>query len=763
MSSLKRKRLIVFLAEFVLLAICIVRCFAPVDQWDFQYDALNCSGGILVEMPEMGYYIDSSMPVPEVFIQTQGTDLGRGSYRFVINYKAEGNGASVSLDADDATYRLILGRQNMPLEAGERKEFMLYLSKGVSGCTVKVNFAGDGYLWIDRIQIIQTRDMERMECFVVFLLIAGAEVLWQIKSRNTKLVQRVRESANVWGALLAGVCVASFPCFGYYLPDGFDLNFHLMRIEEIAGELKNLQFPVRMQTEWLGGYGYPVSIFYGDTLLYIPAVLRLIGFPLQTAYKIFLFIVNMFTIGTGYLAIERITHKKWIGIMGGWLYLLLPYRLMCVYVRAGVGEYTAMIFLPLVVLGIYQALAPNVDKALCKRAWLPLVIGYSGLLQSHLLSMEIAAFFSLAVCCICWKKAFTPDRLRVWLKTAAGTLISNLFFLVPFLDYILRDRLTVTEGSSAMRIESHGAFLSQVLSLFSQGDTISLSVAEGLGVGKEMTFSLGIVVWAACFLAGYWYINLKKQEEASQVGVIVTFGLFGAMGIWMSTPMFPWDSIEPLLGKFSFIIRSLQFPWRILPVSSILLICMIGILTERLYQYRKMAGMMVGMALAGTSTLCGAYLLSGVVETNNSCYIADAGDLDPDDVMGGEYLPTGVDIGTLLSDKQCHGENATVEEYRKARDGYIVQVAESGKDASISLPLLYYRGYAAWNAETLERLNCYAGENGRVSVSVPEGMDGEVNVSFRPCWYWRLAEIVSGGYVVCIIAWYLRKARREKQ
>ena len=171
----------------------------------------------------------------------------------------------------------------MPLEAGERKEFMLYLSKGVSGCTVKVNFAGDGYLWIDRIQIIQTRDMERMECFVVFLLIAGAEVLWQIKSRNTKLVRRVRESANVWGALLAGACVASFPCFGYYLPDGFDLNFHLMRIEEIAGELKNLQFPVRMQTGWLGGYGYPVSIFYGDTLLYIPAVLRLIGFPLQTA------------------------------------------------------------------------------------------------------------------------------------------------------------------------------------------------------------------------------------------------------------------------------------------------------------------------------------------------------------------------------------------------------------------------------------------------------------------------------------------------
>ena len=33
------------------------------------------------------------------------------------------------------------------------------------------------------------------------------------------------------------------------------------------------QFPVRMHFSSLDGAGYPVSIFYGDILLYIPAVM----------------------------------------------------------------------------------------------------------------------------------------------------------------------------------------------------------------------------------------------------------------------------------------------------------------------------------------------------------------------------------------------------------------------------------------------------------------------------------------------------------
>ena len=48
---------------------------------------------------------------------------------------------------------------------------------------------------------------------------------------------------------------------------GQDLGFHLMRIEGIAEGLENGVFPVKMQGLWMEGYGYPVSVYYGDFLL----------------------------------------------------------------------------------------------------------------------------------------------------------------------------------------------------------------------------------------------------------------------------------------------------------------------------------------------------------------------------------------------------------------------------------------------------------------------------------------------------------------
>ena len=48
------------------------------------------------------------------------------------------------------------------------------------------------------------------------------------------------------------------------------------------------------------GYGYPVSVYYGDFLLYFPALLRLCGVPVVAAYKIFVALVNL---GTGLLAL----------------------------------------------------------------------------------------------------------------------------------------------------------------------------------------------------------------------------------------------------------------------------------------------------------------------------------------------------------------------------------------------------------------------------------------------------------------------------
>ena len=65
--------------------------------------------------------------------------------------------------------------------------------------------------------------------------------------------------------------------------NGADWSFHLSRIEGIANGLREGQFPVRVYSMAKDGYGYAPSLFYGELLLYFPAVLRLLGMSVQGA------------------------------------------------------------------------------------------------------------------------------------------------------------------------------------------------------------------------------------------------------------------------------------------------------------------------------------------------------------------------------------------------------------------------------------------------------------------------------------------------
>mgnify|MGYP000682529795 CR=1 FL=1 len=79
-----------------------------------------------------------------------------------------------------------------------------------------------------------------------------------------------------------------------------------MRIEGLKNGLMSLTFPVRIQPNWLENHGYPVSIFYGDILLYFPAVLRIIGISIQDAYRFLVIIVHIATAVTAYFCFHKI-------------------------------------------------------------------------------------------------------------------------------------------------------------------------------------------------------------------------------------------------------------------------------------------------------------------------------------------------------------------------------------------------------------------------------------------------------------------------
>lgn len=93
--------------------------------------------------------------------------------------------------------------------------------------------------------------------------------------------------------LAAAVVISSLPLGVDYLTKGHDLLFHLSRIDGIKNGILSGQFPIKIYTNWLCGNGYAAGVYYGDMVLYFPALLRIAGFNCMQSYKIFVVLCNI--------------------------------------------------------------------------------------------------------------------------------------------------------------------------------------------------------------------------------------------------------------------------------------------------------------------------------------------------------------------------------------------------------------------------------------------------------------------------------------
>ena len=121
-----------------------------------------------------------------------------------------------------------------------------------------------------------------------------------------------KEKKNIFWGLVCIAILASVPCMQNANLTGGDLGYHLMRIEGIKDGLKSGQFPIRIEPEWLFGHGYANSVFYCSTLLYFPAILRLLGFTVMTGYNAYCIAVTIATVGVAYYCFAGIFKDRYI-------------------------------------------------------------------------------------------------------------------------------------------------------------------------------------------------------------------------------------------------------------------------------------------------------------------------------------------------------------------------------------------------------------------------------------------------------------------
>ena len=757
----KKKELLFWGVLAVIGIICIIRMLQPTREWTFGEDRLELVGEAIhfdanvINENAPGWYVDNSMEYGEVFAQTPALDLPAGSYDVTIRYQAGGNGAKYEFSSAVDTYKVMLGRIEQPLEEGRTsKTLSVNYTDTVKGFQVKTIYTGEGYLIINGIEIHQTRVMERMVLFTVF--VAACCGLFWMKCMN----EMVRKTA-IWALGIA--LMATLPVMMPYLYKGDDLYFHLQRIEGIASGLKCGQFPVRIQPQWMNGYGYPVSIFYGEGILAIAGLLRLIGFPLQLTYKLYIFIINFCTWTIAFFCIRRVVKEDKIAILGGALYTLAPYRLMNLYLRAAVGEYTALMFLPLILVGAYEILLEAKENR--KFSWLILAAGMTGIIQSHILTCEIVVLVLIAACLVCYRQMFVKDRFIDFMKAAGVTVSVNLFFLLPFLDY-MRDDFYVNSERFGGPIQTSGAFLSQLFSFFPHGYGMETSVVDGLTEGAEKTFAVGwMFVLALILFLSEWKKNKLNKEISMR---LARFCCIGAIVLlYMSTVWFPWNALYNRSELFALLSSRLQFAWRLLGTVALFLTVETCVVLKNWKRCKKreevlaLAGIIVG--IAGIST---GYFYTSMQEKADIVYIADAESISSFELVSGEYVPVGVDWSPeqMPEGKIWKSNLINVADYYKNGTNYELSCANlSDQEQILELPMTYYRGYVAEDSQTGGDILISSGDNGRIRLTLAGNYTGTIQVKFKEPVAWRISEVISLFSVVGVACYFFRERRSNRR
>lgn len=552
------------------------------------------------------------------------------------------------------------------------------------------------------------------------------------------------------------IVMASIPLFNNYLIRGHDIYFHLMRIEGLAQGLGAREFPVRIQPAWYDGYGYAVSVFYSDLFLYPAALLRLLGISLQDAYKVYVVLCNVATTLISGYSFGKIFRKREIGVFGSCLYTLSPYRLVNLYTRGALGEYTGMIFWPLLIYSCVLLLNEDRKKVQIQKGAVLMGISMAGMLQSHMLTAEIACMVLLLLVIVYCRRIFHKEVMLAGCGAVAAALGLSAWFLIPFLDYMLFERFNINSiRNNDIMIQRQGAFLSQVFAIFD--NAVGQSLDSGAGTagdftqGAGLSLMLSVIILMLLCIRGY----LKREERRNRQITITAAGL-GVLMVAMSTLYFPWDRLCRISRIFRYIIVKIQFPWRFTGVAVGLLAvvwCAVLNYTEREYDRRKKV---ITICLAvGILLLSVGHFVIDLNQRAERIQVRSVEEMDTFVASGEEYLPVDTVLGKLKTQELYKDDSVEISDVVYHGTSITMHVKNtSAQQMGLELPRLYYAGYQA--LEVTEEgqhfpIEVTDGTNHVIKLMIPEETEGNITLSFREPWYWRLAEIItllSAGIVI---------------
>ncbi|MFI3201518.1 MAG: hypothetical protein R3Y54_08330 [Eubacteriales bacterium] len=766
MNSNKRrmKSVAIIALQIIFLVICNYRLFEPIDEIVISSISLyeqNQNANIVYA--ENGNILVQS-DGEQIALRSHSFNLQPGAYHVNMDYQSDTDGSgSITQSTGTLLFYSEGGEAGMIVDESALIDgkvlldtrLMIQRPSEMKDVFLVVLYEGVGVLEIGEIRILESmnyRLTQLLSTIIIFFVLNA--IYFGVMPEKNYSEERIKRYLQM-GAI---VFFASLPLFANFMFIGHDSYFHLGRITMLAQELEYGQFPVRITRDYfMNRYGYVNPLFYCDLFLYLPAFLYNCMLPLMTCYAIYVISVNMFTVVIAYYSFKVITNDSKISLAGATIYTLGFYRIVCIYTRVAVGEYTATMFLPLIVAGMYTIYTKERIKY---KDWILLSIGMSGIILSHILTTELTIVTLVIFCMFTFKRTLQYHRIVAILKAAGTTILLTAWFVVPMIQSMSMD-LVVLRGSNA-KIQEDGLYLAQLLGISSSG-AFGSSIPNSM---RDMPIAIGFGLLIGLTYAIYCFMS-EKEWGITRVVIYQTMKylfVLACISMVLTLRVFPWDSIEYLVGSdVSMVVSKIQFPWRYLTIATILTatvaVTALWLIKKYKVEYYKMATILI--------------LLCSVVTTGN--YYADYISNAPTYTGAGIYY--GETLGITNSEYRIEGINSTimnmsavhvdtsalvVERYEQVKgDTHITIHNTSDGSVQLTIPVQHYDNFVLRDSVTEEVVDLTTSEFQCISVQVPAQYEGTLVLTYEPPIMWRITEVISFVTLIVVSVGLAYKKRGE--
>ncbi|MCI6629846.1 MAG: hypothetical protein MSH20_03435 [Lachnospiraceae bacterium] len=702
--------------------------------------------------------INSDSEYSGEFLKSGNYLLDKGVYTLGVAYNTDSAANSLTLydnGARKGTYTL---DPNATYD-----EFTFELGKTSQDFTYSLSFGGEGTLRIYSVTLIPEGRFYNDTFFLILCVMALFLAAALICSYYAKKGYPADRKYTLF--LLLGIgLAASLPYLNTGLNWAVDLCYHLIRIEGIKDGLLAGQLPVVIYPEAMHGNGY-LNCMYPNTLLYIPAFLRICGVSMADSFKFLMIVCNFATAFLTYHCARTLGGNRKAALLASLLYSCCPYRFTNLYARGAIGEFLAMTFFPLLFTGLYHVLIGD------RKKWGYLALGMTGLLQTHILSVTLAGIFCVLFGLLYVRQVIAEKRLIEIAKAAVVSVLLNIGFLVPFVDFYKNENL----WQSALDIGTYQEY------------TMNLSGLLGMQTtGDYHILTLGIPL-AVCAFIALAVLICENRPQPAQTGAdvsalspdlswngtrsfILCLTVLGIVLLYMMTNFFPGSRMMEL-PVFSLILSKVQFAWRLLgPVS--LLFALTGSIclyrSEILSAYRPA----ICVALAALCLLSVSRFRDEDFSYSDKSY-----------TIGHEAKLTGIPKGAntvvypyewrlkntldsgLTTDIVLTDENAIlIESFERQGTTTELSYIASAPGQYADLPIQYYMGYEAVD-EKGEQIPLETGYNNKIHVLLNgDGNPHKITVYYHTPTRYTLSAWISILTAIGVAVWWIiRKFRYQRQ